>query len=1046
MKKYIEFFVRDRLVVNLIFLSVFIIGIAATMNIRRQDFPQTSIDKMIINVTYPGASPEDVELNAIVPIEDELEEINGIDKYTSISIEGSGKVIVDIDQDVEDKQKVKDEVYRNITIGNIEDIPDEVDEIAVTDLNSGLREVFSIGLSIKDKKDNRAMEAELYQTAELLKSQLKRVTGVSEIDTYGDLDREIHINVDPVKMDELYVSLSDVVDAISKRNIRSSGGSLRSFYNEKNIVTMGQFENPGDVGKVIIRSGFEHSRVVVNDIAKIEDAFEDESVRVNVNSERSVVLRVKKKENADTIKTVDRVKKFLEENKNLYGDKFDITFVTDDSRTISSLINVVISNAIIGFILVFLVLLVFLDLNTSIWTAFGIPFTMFLTLIFLRVNGFSLNMITIGAIITVLGMLVDDAIVIAETIYERKNSGVPAMEAAIEGTRSVFAPVLVSILTTAMAFLPILLIKGTMGKFIYMYPVIISAALLFSLFEAVTLLPNHLAHGKVKQKKDVESKREHWFKPVMRFYQRILNRLLKWRYAVLAVFILLFAGSIVFSSETLNRFVLFWDDSTETINVDIDVDTGSSLARTEALTREVQKAIVKHIPENELVSTFSRIGTHSGHSMNHDYWSTIELRLVPINERHRTATEISREVSEKLKSEKFEKDIQSVVMREDRSGPPVGDPVDIKIISKSVTEARTVMKEVMAELGNIDGVFDIDTDMKKGRDELKFKFNYDRMAQLGLDVNTIATAVRTAFDGTTATYIQTLDARLDFVVKLGEKYRGDEKYLMNLLVPNTDGNLVRLRDIAQLETGEGESEINHYNGDRAITVSADIKEGVATPVSVQKDMETWFKTVSGKYKNTYLIFEGEAKESSETMSDVAVSFLVALFLIYLMIVFLFRSFTQPMVVMTVIPFGLIGVFIAYQLHGIPLSFMGIIGILGLCGVVVNDSILMVEFINREKKTSPASSKEELFRNVSEGAGMRLRPIIMTTVTTVAGLMPTAYGIGGNAKSLVPTVMAMAYGLLFATTLTLIFIPCLYMINEDIGGIFRKLKGLVFRKA
>ncbi|MBN2402887.1 MAG: efflux RND transporter permease subunit, partial [Spirochaetes bacterium] len=868
MKKYIEFFAKDKLIVRLIFLSVFVVGILMSMNIKREDFPQTAIDKMIITVSYPGASPEDVELNAVVPVEDELSEINGTDKFTSVSIEGGARIIVDIDEDVDDKQKVKDEIYRKITIGNIEDIPDEVKDISVVDLNSGLREIFSIGLSIKEINGKAAANtAELYKTADILENLIKRVDGVSEIDMYGYLDREIHINVDPNKMNDYYISLTEVVNSIKKRNIRSSGGSLRSVYNEKNIITIGQFRNPADVGKVIIRSGFEQKRVVVNNIASVEDGFEDENVRINVNNNRSVVLLIKKKESADTIKTVDKIKKFLEENKELYDKKFDIAFVSDDSKSISSLISVVINNAIIGFVLVFGVLLIFLDFKTSIWTAFSIPFCMFLVIIFMGINSYSLNAITLGAIITVLGMLVDDAIVIAEVIYEKKNSGMPPLEAAIIGTKEVFAPVLVSILTTIFAFLPILLIKGPMGKFIYIYPVIITATLLFSLFEAVTILPNHLAHGKHKITDANETKREHWFKPVVNFYRKLLNRALKIRYVVLAIFIILLIGSIIFSNETIKKFVLFWDDTTETINIDIDVSTGSSLENTEKLTQSVERLLVKHIPKEELVSTFSKIGTHSGHhSMEHDYWSIIQLRLVPINERERTAAEIIKDLRKKMETKKLDKEIKSVIIREDKMGPPVGEPVDIKIISKSTNEAKAVMKEIMAMLEEIDGVYDIDTDLKKGKEELRFVFNFNKMAELGLNVDTIASTVRTAFEGSTATYVQTIENKLEYVVRLDKQYRTNEKYLMDLLVENSSSRLIRLKDIARLESSDGESEINHYNGDRAISVTADLNANKITPLAVQKTVEKKFRGISGKYKQTYLIFEGEAKESSETLS------------------------------------------------------------------------------------------------------------------------------------------------------------------------------------
>ncbi len=1032
MEKIVRFFVKDKLVVNIILLTTLVIGIASAINIKRETMPATDIDKMLISITYPGASPQDVELNAVVPIEDTLKEISGLEEYKSVSIDGGAVIIVSIDQDVSNKQKVKDEVFRKISKSNIEDIPEDVDEIQVEDMNTSRKTVLQIGLSIKD---NKATQRELYAAADQLENQLKRLDGVSEVDMNGYLDREIHINVNPDNMNRYYVSLNDIIESIQSRNVRSSGGTIQSVYHEKNIVTIGQFSNPVDVGEVIVRTGFEQQKVRVRDIATVEDGFEDEDIKINVNGGSSVAFNIKKKEDADIITTVDGIKRYLETHKELFGDKFEVVTISDDSESVKSLINVVISNAVIGFVLVFIVLLIFLDLNTSFWTAMGIPVSLLLTIIFMRVNDFSLNIMTLGAIITVLGMLVDDAIVVAENIYEKKNHGIPAMEAAITGVKEVFTPVVVSILTTVVAFLPILLIKGTMGKFIFAFPLVVSAALIFSLMESTTLLPNHLAYSHIKLKED---KRENWFKPFIAFYERTLKKALSYRYVVLVTFVLLFLFSIFISGETLKGFVLFWDNSNEYVNIDISLEPGTSLEKTEEKTLSLRELIVKNIPEDVLVSTYSRIGTHSERgSTNHEYWSTIQVKLVPINERERTAGEIVNDLRSKIPADML-KGYVSVVMMEQKAGPPTGEPVDIKVISKNSDEAKAVMNEIMRALNEIDGVKDIDTDLKEGKNELRFVFDYTKMSQYELDVKTVATAVRAAYAGSTATSIQTIENKLDFVVRLDEKSRGSEKHLMNLLIPNGSGRLIRLSEFAKLTSGNGESEINHFNGDRTISVTADVDTSKTTPVIVQKTIKGMQAQLLEKYPHTYLLFEGEAKESTETMSDMAISFMVALFLIYLLIVLQFRSFIQPLIVMCVIPFGLIGVLIAFTLHSVPLSFMGVIGVIGLCGVVVNDSILMVNFINGNKSKSELKTKEQLFSDVAKGASQRLRAIVLTTVTTVAGLLPTVYGIGGNALTLVPTVMAMAYGLLFATTLTLIFVPCLYMINEDMADIFRNV--------
>jgi len=1041
MERYIRFFIKDKLLVNMIVIFVFLMGGLMLSKVNREKMPQTAIDKMAINVVYPGASPVDVELNAVVPIEEELSEIVGIADYKSIIIEGASMTLVELDQSLDEaeKQEVKDDVFRLITTSNITDLPSDVDnfKLSVTDINSKLISVFKIGLAIKD--GGGATDGDLYNKADILEKKIRRVEGVSDVDVHGYLERKIHIKVDASKMNDYYVSLSDIVDSISKRNVRSTGGTLQSVYNEKNIVTLSQFDNPFEVKDVIIRSAFEQRQVRVRDVATVYDEFEEPDKLINVNGEKCVVFNIKKKVAADTIKTTARVKEILKDFKD---SRFDISTVANEADSVSSLVGVVFNNATIGFVLVFLVLLIFLDFKTSFWTAASIPFCMFLVIIFMRINNYSLNSITIGAIVTVLGMMVDDAIVIAEVIYDRKKSGMSGVEAAISGATSVFYPVVVSILTTIFAFVPMLFIQGTMGKFIFVFPIIVSVTLLFSLFEAITILPNHLAHESkihlIKRKFRVKATntRDHWFVPVMRFYKKVLKGALRFRYAVLLLFVFIFIGTIFISKKTIQEFVLFWDNSNEYLNIDLDFEPGISLEKTNDLTQKLEKIIVQYIPKDELVSTFSQSGTHSGRSMDHDYWSTIQLKLVPINERNRTANQVGNNLRKYIQSRKL-KYYKSIFIREEKGGPPTGEPVDIKIISSSKKEAIKVMNELRKILSSIKGVKDIDTDLKDGKKELYFKFNYAKMAQYGMDVETIASTIRIAYEGSTATSVQNIDDKLDFIVKLQDKYKANEKYLLDMLIPNSSGRLVKLKEVASLGNKDGESEIIHYNGDRSISVTADVVSEIITPLQVNKIVKEEYSKISQKYDNTYLLYEGEFKESQEAMSDLKTAFILAMLMIYLIIVFLFRSLTQPIVVMSVIPFGLIGVLIAFTIHGIPLSFMALIGVLGLAGVVVNDSILMVSFINNTIKEK-LSSGEDVNEGISEGASQRLRAIIMTTVTTVAGLLPTVYGFGGDAQMLVPIVMAMAYGLIFATFLTLLFVPCLYMINEDI----RKITGYI----
>jgi multidrug efflux pump subunit AcrB len=1039
MERILRFFAKDNLLIALMSISIVVFGVLSMRNIRRETMPPVDIDLMNINIVYPGASAEDVELNVIVPIEDELRRIYGIDEFFSVSVENGGALSITIDQEVTDKQGVKDEIYRKVSKSGIPEIPDEVEEINIVDINPRLRAVYKLALSPKEA--DSATEKELNDMAETLESLLERVAGVSQVDKTGFRDREVHIDVYPDKMDEYYVSLNEVAAGIKNRNVRSTGGTIQSLRNEKTIVTIGELEKPMDAGSVIVRSGFEQKRLKISDIARVRDSFKKENIRVRVNSEKAIVLSVRKDERADIISVINNIKSFLEENRSLFSDKFSISVVEDNSVSIRSLLGVVVSNAAIGFILVIIVLFIFLDYKTSFWTAFSIPFSLLMVAGFMYAADISLNIMTLGAIITVLGMLVDDSVVVAEVIFEKKQQGLSPLEAVISGTREILAPVTVTILTTIVAFMPIMMVQGKMGKFIYIYPVMITITLLSSLVEAFFFLPSHLASGKT-----VSPDTGRWFESVVRSYGKALKWVLKFRYLFVAAVIFLLIFTVLISRDTIKGFVLFWDDSSEKFTVNIEARAGMSLSGSEEIASIVEKKITETIPGPEIVSVYSIIGTFSGKTVDmveyHENRSTVQVTLVPGKQRKMSADDYVRNLRREITAESIS-GVSKIIFIVEQFGPPAGLPVDIKVINSDEKTALAAALEIEEYLAGISGVRDIDNDRKKGKGEVKLNFNYDRLAEYGLNVSDVAATVRTAFEGSVASSVQTVGRRIDFRVQIPDSHKKDAKLLMNLLVPNRQGRLIRISEIASMKNREGRSSIRHYNGDRSITISADVDSTRNTSGKVNAIVKNHFRSINEKYPGTYLIFSGESGESKKAMKGLGSAFIMAIILVYFIVVLLYRSLSQPLIVISVIPFGLIGVLAAFTLHGVPLSFMGIIGIIGLSGVLVNDSIIMVSFINKiyAGGTEDDGAVESRHEAVIEGAKKRLRPVVLTTVTTVAGLMPTVYGIGGNAMTLVPTVMALAYGLLFGSLLTLAFIPALYVVNEDI-----KLAGRKFFRA
>ncbi|HMB00676.1 MAG TPA: efflux RND transporter permease subunit, partial [Spirochaetota bacterium] len=817
------------------------------------------------------------------------------------------------------------------------------------------------------------------------------------------------------------------ISSIQRRNVRSTGGTLQSVTREKNVVTIGEFETPAEAGAVIIRSSFEEKRVRIKDVADIKEGFEKAETMVRVNRSPGVTLSIVKKENADVVETVRRVKKWLRQNSNIIPKNLKLNIIDDRSLSIIALLNVVKSNALIGFILVFIILFIFLDLRSAFWTAFGIPVTILMILSVMNFFDISLNIISLGAVITVLGMLVDHGIVISENIYSSRLKGLTGIQAALQGLKEVFTPVVITILTTIAAFLPLLFIKGMMGKFIYIYPIIITIALSASFIEAVFFLPNHLAHARQHSEQMIVP----WFEAVISFYKKVLRQVIRYRYLVAAAFIIIFILTFVISRGTIKNYTLFWDNSSDAFYINLEAPQGTSLAQTAFLTKKIEQIVTSEIKKKERLSIRTIIGHHTVKRIrsrgNHENWSQITVFLKPQTERERNVEQIIRALRKKINPKKI-KSFDRIMFAKQTVGPSPGKALEIKVVGGAEHDRYAAAAAVEKFLLDQNGVIDVDNDHKKGKEELKIVFDYNRLAKLNMDVASVARTVRTAYEGTVATSMQTMGEEIDFRVMIAEPYKKDSAFLKKLLIPNKQGKLIRLGDIAAFKAAATEAMLNHYNGERAVTLTAKVDRRQTTAGLVMHTLKKQFNNVPEKYNGVYLVEKGESAETTASARDLLIAFSIALLAIYLILVLLFNSLIQPVIILITVPFGLTGALLSFTAHSIPLNFMGLIGIIGLSGVVVNDSVVMVSFINtliKEKKQGI------ILENIIQGASLRLRPVILTTLTTAAGLFPTVYGIGGSVSSLRPTVMGLSYGILFATLLTLFLIPALYVIAADL---------------
>ena len=1017
MTSFFRFFAERHKLATLITIMVILLGISTLMGIKRDIYPEVDFGMMSITTFYPGASPEDVELNVTNKIEEELKTVTGIDNFVSYSMENVSFLMVTLDININDQDKLKTEVRE--AVSRVTDFPEEVTETPlVSEMSSADMEIIEVGLT------GDVSYRELREQARLFEKKLKNIPGVSHLKKYGYRDREIQVEVSPDKLAEFQIPMRDIILAIQARNIHGTAGTFESYTSEKDLVTLAQFEEPNQVGDVIVRSSFDGPLVKVMDLAVIKDGFEDERLLSRMNGTPAISFLVYLKKNSDAIRTVDAIKKLISREQ-ANQSEVNIIYTNVTSRVVLNSFNVVLTNGLIGLILVVLILPLFLSVRMAFWVAMGIPVTMLGAIYLLPIFGTYLDTITLTGLVLVIGIVVDDAIIIAENVYAHHERGASPIDAAVNGITEVFAPVMTTILTTFLVFAPMFFMPGIFGKFIFVIPLAISLALFISLTEVTVALPAHLAQGLKKSKR---TSVRTWFNPFKDRFRKALGHLLKLRYVMVVLAIMALSASMWYAGSYI-KFILFPSDSAQEFFITVEMPTGTPLATTSSKIKEIEE-LVGQLSADELASFNTRIGVDVILNAESERYGAIAVFLTPYADRSSTADQIV----EQLRSQSDSlSGFEHITFSINTGGPPVGKPINIRIIGSDDVLRTKLTDSVEVFLATIEGVKDITRDDKGGKDQVVIDINYDKLSRLGLTVADVAQNIRIAYDGQVVTSVRYGDEDVDFRVMMSEQARQSQQYLNNLQIPNDKGRLIPLSEVARLRSGPGHSDYRHYNGERTITIAADLMQDVIIPSEVSKAVFANFD-LDRDWPGLQLGLGGEVVETEDSMTGLFRTMLIALIAVYFLLVLLFNSFTQPFLVMAAIPFGIIGVIVAFGFHGEPFSFVAIMGIVGLSGVVVNDSLVLVNHLNKLRRSGEYESIKEL---VSVGATDRLRPIVMTTLSTVVALLPLAYGLGGTALFMSPMALALGWGLIFATPLTLILLPCMYVIGDDIGRVFRR---------
>ena len=1015
--------VHNPVAIHLATLAVVAAGVLAYFSMPREVFPEFALGTVTVTTVYPGASPDDVEKLVTLKIEDELEGIDGIEQTSSRSLEGISMVTLKIDGD-----RVMSEFLDDVRAAMSRDLefPDEVEDPIVKDIKSEFPviAVFVYGT---------ASEADLRVEAERHKRAIEEIDGVSQVVMNGPRDPELWIEVDPLSLERHGLTLGDIGNLVSLRSRDIPLGALSTPSGEYILRVDADVSGAEDLLDLPVIATPDGRVVRLSQIARVRDMSERPLIRSRFNGEASMYLQVNKKGDGDTIDMSDEVYAYLEEQRKNLPVGVALGTNSDMSIYVQNRLVVMRDSALMGGLLVLISLVFFLNVRVATMTAIGIPVAFLGGIAMAAGFGISLNMISMFSFIVVLGMIVDDAIVVGENIYRHMEEGMDPEEAAILGTSEVGKPVLATILTTMAAFLPMLLLEGQMGMFMRPLPLIVTFCLAASVFEALFVLPVHLAHwtGKRSAAGLAAETGDRWYAPFERLYASTLKLALHYRYITLGLAIAL-AGTLIGYAGLQMRFNLFDEFESKVFSVNVRAIPGTSMDETMGLVSRIRETVTE-LPDSELESTNSIAGVSFIDAARFEYGENLGQIWVELREgggRTRSTAEVIADLRSSFAVPPT--GVEKISVVQPQAGP-TGAAINLSIRGEDSATLQAIADEMMAFLNKQVGVVDIHDNTSVGKREVRLTLT-DSGRQMGFTELGLASELRAAFEGTRFARLRRGDDDVEVIVKLPDELRSQRGSLDEVRVTSPAGGRVPLASVVRFEETTGVMEITRDDGRRSIHVQGDVNKKLVSSKEVTAGLLKEFGDLKTRWPGYELVFEGDEKETNEALEGLFSAGLLAVLVMYFILGTLFKSMTQPFVIMLAIPLAGIGVVIGHLLMQRGLSFMSLIGVLALAGVVVNDSLILIDLVNRRRRAGDS------IKDAIQLAGtQRFRPIVLTSATTMLGLSPLTFFASGQARFLQPMAISVFFGLAFATVLILVVVPCAYGILDDLLGLFQRRK-------
>jgi len=1045
------FGVRKPVPANLLMVALILGGIVCGLALRREFFPEVDPDSATVSLVYPGASPKEIEETLAIKVEDKLADLDEVDELYTTLAEGGGGITVEFRDSVNDIPRAIDELER--AIDSLTDLPEESEDTQVREFEVVIP---VIRVAIYGDIDELILKQAITQISD----DLKTLPGMGDVKIGGVRDYEIQVDVNQHELLKHGVSLPQVADVIGAWMAEVPGGTVRSETGNIKVRTFGVVERAEAIRQIVVKATPDGQSIRVGDIATVRDSFVDEDLITRFDGQPSASITVLKLGQQDIVKMAEMVRYYVQaRNGTPYAPSmFERIFAShrltayelgatesdslprgtrlatssDYARFVEGRLDLLSRNALQGGVLVFLTLLFFLNWRAAMWVGIGLMTAICGTLILMYLTDVTLNLLTMFGMIMVIGLLVDDGIVVSENIQKRHDIGEPALVAATKGGEEVFWPVVATVMTSIVAFMPLKFIDGQIGDLMGALPSVVACALFMSLVESLLILPSHMGHTLAKRDR-LKSKGESGL--LMRFegwrdnlifnravptYSAFLEKCLKYRYVSLCVAIMMLMISIGLVVGGRAKYTFLTESDAETIIVDIRMPIGTTVQKTNEIVSVIENAARQQPEVTRMESTIGQrfnVDTGSADAFA-SHIAQIFVELKATEERNRESGQIITAIRRSLQGKLADVDRLNFT---EMSGGPTGPDITIQVRGNDLKQMDELVGEIKSTLANYDGVFDIADDNELGQREMRITLK-PGAAAIGFSTAEVARQVRGSLYGIDAHVFADLREDIDVRVRLDEQTRRNVHEMEQLWLISPTGKPVPLTEIAEIKEGLTYSTIKRVDRRRNITITADVAQEIQPEQIIAK---LPLEKMAERYPALEIHLGGKQEQEREAFESLPYGFAAALVMVYVILAWLFSSYTQPLAVMVAIPFSLVGVIWGHMVLDYEITFLSIIGFIALSGVVVNDSLIFVEFLNRE-----LDKGTELKRALVAAGRARLRPIVLTSLTTVLGLLPLMLERSFQAKFIVPMAIAISGGLISATFLILLILPCVLVIIDD----------------